>query len=156
MRHKRWLPLLFTLGLMVCSIGGCRTGSRPSWNEAGSVLDMLALADQTISSLEIVKAGGGHDVIIEDSEQIKNVLDRLSQVQIIKNVGNKGYSLGGYGLAFSVVTPNEIKKVSIQITVAEGDDFAHYGGVDGYYYEISDQGSDELNDYFELAKYAYR
>jgi hypothetical protein len=156
MRYKTGLSLLLALGLMIGAFCGCQTGSRPSWDETGSVLDMLGLADQTLSSLEIVKAGGGQDMIVEDSGQIQNVLNRLSQVQIVKNVGHQGYSLGGYGLTFTVVTPDEIRQVSIQITVADGDDFAYFGGTDGYYYKISDQGSDELNDYFALEKYSYR
>ena len=40
-----------------------------------------------------------------------------------------------------------------RLDVAEGDDYAAYGG---YYYAIDDQATDELNDYFALAKYEYR
>jgi hypothetical protein len=156
MWQKRWLLLILALGLMAGCLCGCRAGNRPPWDESGSLLDMLALADQTVSSIEIQKAGENTIVIVDDAAQIQNVLNRLDQVKVVKNLGHRGYSMGGYGLTFNVVTAGETRKESIQVAVAEGDDIAHYGGAEGYYYEISDQGADELNNYFAVAAYTFR
>jgi hypothetical protein len=153
MRIRRKLLLSLAVCLSIYLLCGCQTAKQPSWNESGSVLTMLGLGDHEVLSLVILNAADGQSVTIENADQINRVLKRLDQIQIIKNIGTKGYTLNGYGLTFSTLLDNGIKEVSIQLDINQYDDLATYGG---YFYKLSDQGNEDLNDYISLEEYKYQ
>jgi hypothetical protein len=147
--------LIVSICLLLGSIAGClaQTG-RPSGTtrvEDGSVLELLDIKDAAIGSIQIVNMGNGQSVIIEDRSEISRILNRLARVLIQENLGDQGYTLTGYAL--TLVDQTQPQEVHIQLDVAQGDDFATFGGD---YYIIDDRDTDELNDYFALAKYKYR
>jgi hypothetical protein len=143
--------------LMLTGTAGCQGhNGEPSGttrNESGSVFDLLDIQNDVIRSIEIVNMGNGRSETVIDREQIDRIMKRLARVQIMSKMGQLGYTLTGYSLTWVLGEQTGVREIQIQVDVTQGDDFAAFGGI---FYQVDDRDSDELNDYFALAKYEYR
>jgi hypothetical protein len=59
MNRLRRISLFLVFWLLACCLGSCQKAESLSWNESGSVLDMLGLASQSIHSIEILDTANG-------------------------------------------------------------------------------------------------
>ena len=78
------------------------------------MIDLLDIQEAVLGSIKIVNMGNGQSVMVEDGTQMDRILKRLAQVQIVENMGDKGYTPTGYELTLTVTGQTTTQEVHVQ------------------------------------------
>jgi hypothetical protein len=159
MFNRKYIILLACLILVIASAFGCKsmnantkksTLASTSFAMGDLVTDTLQFQSMSIESIKIIQMKDGKTIIVDEPGQIDNIMVRLSQMKIEKDLGTKGIYLDGYALEFQIKVDSDLQEI---VTQFDSDVYLYGFLSDRHFYVLSDSGVEPINEYFEQEKY---